>query len=130
MKDFIKSSRKISVNCKIIEQFGDDNYIPISTIDWSKMGYSYNKRGVLTYKDKNHKIFTKKCGEKSNEIKTLFIGSDGVRSSLKNDIKFYKNDIFLLIKNLINESNIKKPIARYSRKNKPEYIEKNQVMLF
>lgn len=125
MKVFVESSRKISVNCKIIEQFGSDNYIPISKVDWSKMGYFHNSFGILTYKDKNHKIFTKKCGIKSNEDKTLFIGSGSVKSSLKNDIDFFKKDILILIKNIINESNVEKTIARYSRKNRLGYAVKN-----
>lgn len=107
MESFVESSREISVDCKIIEKFGDDNYIYINTVDWGKIGYFYDNLGILTHKDQNHQIFTKQCGTKSNEYKTLFIGSDSIKSSLKDDIDFFDKDILFLIKSILNNGDNK-----------------------
>lgn len=99
MKDFIYNSGNMLIDCKIIEMHGQKKYISLDDINWGDIGYFENKFGVLSNKN-NHKIYLKKCGNKSNDEKTLFIGSEGIRSSINNDIIFYRNDILKLVKNI------------------------------
>lgn len=80
---FVKQSRDIGVDCKIIEMFGEDNLsAPLEAMDWNCMGYNFQQNGRWLHVDGQHQVFTKRCGHKYNSVETYFVGVTGVRRDL------------------------------------------------
>jgi molybdenum cofactor biosynthesis enzyme MoaA len=77
---FVEQTRKLGVDCKIIELFkcGTSRIAP----DWQALGYTQQIKGHWLHKGGDHRLFTKRCGAEHNSPNTLFIGADGVRRAL------------------------------------------------
>ena len=80
---FLKGARAMDIDCKIIEVFGKEKVISIDNIDWRKMGYRKDTYNSFKYKDGSHKLFLKRCKTSSYLERTLFVGSEGIRSDLQ-----------------------------------------------
>ncbi len=80
---FIESAREISIDCKIIEKFGNKNNINLSDMDWKKMGYLKYLDSSFIHINGRHRLFFKQCNQFHNNDKTLFIGSEGIRTSIE-----------------------------------------------
>lgn len=81
--EFIGSARKISLDCKIIEEFGNVNNIILKDVDWNKIGYLKDINNSLKHVNSSHRLFLKRCGYLHNHGITLFIGSEGIRTALE-----------------------------------------------
>lgn len=88
--EFIESARKMSLDCKIIEEFGNINNISLKDVDWKKIGYLKYLNDRLKHVNSSHQLFLKRCDCLHNHGKTLFIGSEGIRTAL--EIKTLIND--------------------------------------
>jgi MoaA/NifB/PqqE/SkfB family radical SAM enzyme len=81
--EFIESARKISIDCKIIEEFGNKDNINLRDVDWEEIGYSKSLDNSFIHINSGHRLFFKRCNEFHNNDKTLFIGSEGIRTSIE-----------------------------------------------
>jgi len=108
LKDFLKAARSIQVHCKIIELYGENNYTLLNKVNWENMGYFYIDANILSHKLTTHKVYLKRCDYKYNDNKVLFIGSEGVTSSLDNNSSFYNKDIINSMRKIVmlNSSDI------------------------
>lgn len=80
---FVKQSREIGVDCKIIEMFGEDKLTaPLVEMNWERMGYVDQQDGRWLHFDDGHQLFTKRCGQKHNFCETYFVGANGIRRDL------------------------------------------------
>ncbi|MDD5392728.1 MAG: radical SAM protein [Thiothrix sp.] len=86
--EFVKRTRELGVDCKVIEMFGDDTCTAnLRTVNWEKLGYSRQACGDWLHTDGAHRVFHKRCGAEHNQHdNALFIGADGVRRALDSDV--------------------------------------------
>lgn len=79
---FISEARHVGIDCKIIEMFGHAGHPPIDAIDWKKLGYQKGHDGSWQHRNRQHRLFMKRCTPEDNPTSTLFIGPGGVRQEL------------------------------------------------
>ncbi|CAA6808375.1 MAG: Unknown protein [uncultured Thiotrichaceae bacterium] len=81
--EFIESARKMSLDCKIIEEFGNINNIGLDDVDWNKNGYFKYRCNGFKHVNSSHRLFLKRCDVSHDRERTLFIGAEGIRSKLE-----------------------------------------------
>lgn len=80
---FIQRARELSVDCKVIEMFGQETCaVNLRTVNWENLGYHHQAGGEWLHMDGKHRVFHKRCGAEHNFDNTLFIGADGIRRAL------------------------------------------------
>jgi len=85
---FVKISRELGADCKVIEMFNEINCdVLLNNLNMEEIGYTKQSDRTWIHEDGKHSVFHKNCSEISNrDNAAIFIGPGGVRRAVDGEI--------------------------------------------